>query len=163
MLQWLARSPAVSERMAHAELQGSIKGYPLRVDFATAPTWSERILLVGESAGLVSPLTGEGIDFALESGRLAAEYCAGLLQGGDFSLAALAGYDALLRRHFQRLFVFLGYIRNLYINPALMNRTVQATHRFPEIKDLLVKILMSEEDAAGMVTPGIVRRVILGA
>ena len=33
----------------------------------------DAILLVGEAAGLANPLTGEGIDYALESGRIAAE------------------------------------------------------------------------------------------
>ncbi|MFW9838688.1 MAG: geranylgeranyl reductase family protein [Candidatus Thorarchaeota archaeon] len=32
-----------------------------------------RSLLIGDAAGLVSPLTGEGISYAIESGRLAAE------------------------------------------------------------------------------------------
>src|SRR4029453_2515600 len=32
-----------------------------------------RVLLAGEAAGLAAPLTGEGISFAILSGRLAAE------------------------------------------------------------------------------------------
>ena len=34
----------------------------------------QRTLLVGEAAGLVNPLTGEGIDYALESGQIAAAH-----------------------------------------------------------------------------------------
>jgi flavin-dependent dehydrogenase len=40
-----------------AQRAGPIKGYPLRVDFASAPTYSERVMLVGEAAGLVNPVT----------------------------------------------------------------------------------------------------------
>ena len=42
--------------------------------FSSAPTFAEHTLLVGEAAGLVNPLTGEGIDYALESGMIAAEH-----------------------------------------------------------------------------------------
>src|SRR5262249_56092266 len=48
-----------------------MRGYPIRVDFLRARTFAPRTLLVGEAAGLVNPLTGEGIDYALESGQIA--------------------------------------------------------------------------------------------
>ena len=47
-----------------ARQAGPLTGYPIRVDFLHAPTFGERTLLVGESAGLVNPLTGEGIEQA---------------------------------------------------------------------------------------------------
>jgi flavin-dependent dehydrogenase len=136
-----------------------IKGYPLRVDFASAPTFGDRILLVGEAAGLVSPLTGEGIDFALESGQLAAGWIANALKSPHFDLGS---YDALLRTHFQHLFVFLARLRQVYINPFLMNRTVAATEKFPELKELLVKIMMGEEDAARLLNLTSIRKIVLG-
>jgi flavin-dependent dehydrogenase len=139
-----------------------IKGYPLRIDFATAPTYSDRILLVGETAGLVSPLTGEGIDFALESGKLAANFLAGQFEHGDLSLRSLAGYDNLLRQHFQRLFVFLSRIRRLYVNPILMSRFIWATQRNPELKKVFTKIMLSEADAADIVNIATIRKVLIG-
>src|SRR5436305_4217050 len=67
-------TPALQSILAGAQRVGPIKGYPLRIDFARSPTYAERILLVGEAAGLVNPVTGEGIDYALESGKMAAEH-----------------------------------------------------------------------------------------
>ena len=52
------------------------------------------ILLVGEAAGLTSPLHGEGIDLACVSARLAVQ----AILGGD---AAVAGYDARLRERIE--------------------------------------------------------------
>src|SRR5260370_29280207 len=37
---------------------GPVKGFPVRSDFTSAPTFSERIMLVGEAAGLVHTLSG---------------------------------------------------------------------------------------------------------
>lgn len=159
---FLAHNPRMKMMMAEAELEGAVRGFPLRVDFAQAPTTHGRILLVGESAGLVSPLTGEGIDFALESGQLAARFLLERFEAGELGTAGLVAYDRLLRDHFQRLFVFLNRIRQVYNNPYLVNKTIRATRKSPEIKDLLVRVMMSEDDAAAMLNFSTVRKVILG-
>ncbi len=52
----------------------------------------DRILLVGDAAGLADPVTAEGISFALKSGLLAARAVA----GGDGDVAA--AYNAAVRR-----------------------------------------------------------------
>jgi flavin-dependent dehydrogenase len=49
------------------------KGHPLPVYTRREPISTSRTLLVGDAAGLVDPFTGEGIRFAIQSGRLAAE------------------------------------------------------------------------------------------
>src|SRR5262249_40553221 len=82
---------------------GPIKGYPIRSDFLTSPAVAERVLVVGEAAGLVNPLTGDGIDFALESGQLAAEHLSEQLAHSDLSARGLAGYDRALRRRYSAL------------------------------------------------------------
>src|SRR5207253_4998850 len=58
------RGPALKKLLKNASQVGPVKGYPIRVDFRSSPTFAERTLLVGEAAGLVNPLTGEGIDYA---------------------------------------------------------------------------------------------------
>jgi geranylgeranyl reductase family protein len=160
--RFLAHNPKMKVMMADAHLEGQVKGFPLRVDFARSKTCKGRVLLVGESAGLVSPFTGEGIDFALESGRLAANFLLRRFERGEVSPSSLEGYDALLRARFQRLFVFLTRIRKLYLNPFIMDRAIMATNQFPELKQLLAKILISQEDAASLVTLSVMRKVLLG-
>ena len=46
---------------------------PLRFDFSPERCVGPGVVLVGDAAGLVSPFTGEGISYALESGKLAAD------------------------------------------------------------------------------------------
>ena len=50
-----------------------LKGHPLPVYLQPEPVHQGRVLLAGDAAGLVDPLTGEGIRQAIESGRMAAE------------------------------------------------------------------------------------------
>ena len=48
-------------------------GHPLPIYINHEPIATRRTLLVGDAAGLVDPFSGEGIRFAIKSGRLAAE------------------------------------------------------------------------------------------
>lgn len=58
----------------------------------------DRVLLVGDAAGLVDPLTGEGIHAALWSGRIAADVVGAALTGADNS--GIARYGERLERAF---------------------------------------------------------------
>jgi len=57
---------------------------------------SDGLLLAGDAAGLADPLTGEGISYAIRSGRLAAE---AVLRAGGVAAKAARLYDGLLARH----------------------------------------------------------------
>ncbi len=50
---------------------------------------SDRVLLVGDAAGFVDPLTGEGIYYAMKSGIIAAETCVDALNSDRYGAAFL--------------------------------------------------------------------------
>jgi menaquinone-9 beta-reductase len=52
----------------------------------------DRLLLVGDAAGYLSPITGQGNEFALRTGRLAASAAEQALRSDDLSAAAFASY-----------------------------------------------------------------------
>jgi geranylgeranyl reductase len=52
---------------------------------------ADRVILVGDAAGLVAPLTGEGIAYAMQSGALAARILSA--EPGDLSASRLASYE----------------------------------------------------------------------
>ncbi len=138
VFQKFIASPTIKAMLDGGHQVGPIKGYPLRMDFAQSPTYGERTLLVGEAAGLVNPLTGEGIDYALESGRLAAEHLTALFAANDLSQARLAEYDTILRERFQRLFVFCDRVRAICLNPLLLNPLVAVANYRTDLKLRLI-------------------------
>lgn len=151
-LENFLRIPPLRALLAGGRQAGPVKGFPLRVDFATAPTFGERVLLVGEAAGLVNPLTGEGIDYALESGKIAAEHVIGLFAAGDLARPDLAAYDELLRRRFQRLFVFCTRLRNLFMRPLFLNRLIRVSARRADVTGLLIGLVLGDEAITGRVS-----------
>jgi menaquinone-9 beta-reductase len=132
-----------------ARQAGRVKGYPIRVDFLSAPTFAERTLLVGEAAGLVNPLTGEGIDYALESGQLAADHLAHAFDVGFVGPDWLPGYDRMLRERFEKVFRFSERVRDWYCIPPLLNLLVPLANRRPELRQLLTSIILGEREPAG--------------
>ncbi len=60
----------------------------------------EDLLMVGDAAGLIAPLAGDGIAMALQSGRLAAEYCGAYLRGEWSASQLRRRYAAAWRREF---------------------------------------------------------------
>ncbi len=61
-------------------------------------TFADRLLVVGDAAGIVKPTTGGGIYYSLLSAVLAAETLLGAFARGDLSASALAPYQSEWRR-----------------------------------------------------------------
>ena len=151
VLKQFLQLPMMQHMLEPAHRVGPVKGYPLRTDFATAPTYGERTLLIGEAAGLVNPLTGEGIDYALESAHIAAQHV--LESFGDFSPQNLADYDQKLRQEFQRTFIFMARIRDWYLNKPILNRIIHVANRRDELRELFTNIVLGNADAATGFSP----------
>lgn len=145
MEQFMASRP-LQPLMQNARQIGPIKGYPLRMDFPTAPTFGERILLVGESAGLVNPITGEGIDYALESGQMAARHLLEMFAHADFSPAQHQRYDQKLREHFQKLFVFSIRARELFLNRLMLNWVSKPSGPQVRLRRLIINIAIGNQE-----------------
>jgi geranylgeranyl reductase family protein len=70
--------------------------------------------LIGDAAGCVNPLNGEGIDYGLETGRLVAEEMA----AGDVDLAER--WPAVLREHYGESFSIARRLAGLVTVPRLL-------------------------------------------
>src|SRR5438105_15898112 len=88
-----------------------LRGHHLPVRRHGAPLSRGRVALIGDAAGLIDPLSGEGIYAAIYSGHAAAGAALDLLGGTSASLAAYAQEvervlmpDLQASRRFQDLF-----------------------------------------------------------
>ena len=67
-------------------------------------SYSDRVLAVGDAAGLVKPTTGGGIYYSIVSGRLGGEVLSTALATDKLAARDLAGYQHEWRRRFTREF-----------------------------------------------------------
>jgi geranylgeranyl reductase family protein len=142
--------PRMVEVLKDARPVGPIKGYPLRVDFPESTLMVDGAIAVGEAVGLVNPFTGEGIDYALESGQLAAE-C--ILAAKDYSLNGLRDYERRLNQRFRNYFILITRMRDLFYNTFMLNRIFGRGATNPYIRETVMDICFGETDPARAFSP----------
>jgi menaquinone-9 beta-reductase len=92
LLALVREDRAIARRLGAARLDGKVVGWPLTTFDHRLPIVGDRMVLVGDAAGLINPLNGEGIQYALLAGRWAAHVVAQALRRGDCSSASLSPY-----------------------------------------------------------------------
>jgi geranylgeranyl reductase family protein len=81
--------------ITHEGQVGPYKSGRLPLGWNVPKPYGPGFLAIGDAAGVINPLTGEGIAYALETGKLAAGMIAGALSDG--TTAELAAYREALR------------------------------------------------------------------
>jgi geranylgeranyl reductase family protein len=109
-------------------------------------------MAVGDSAGLVDPLTGEGLYYAIRSADLAAR--ALLAEVGDFA-AKLAHYRALLQHDFAADLEFGSRIaKRLFVGRflcgAVTDRMVEFTRRSPRFSLIMQDLFAGRQPYASL-------------
>ena len=120
----MAESHPLKRRLGGSRPDGPIRGHSLRTGVGKARLCTDHVLVAGEAAHLVNPLTGEGIAAALESGKKAAHQACLALHKGDFSRATLAPYERAVRDRFLPEHRAALFIRRIFSHPAAVNRLV---------------------------------------
>jgi len=82
MRRWVATMP---EEWTYNDetMTQPIRGAALPMGFNRQPHYDKGLLLVGDAGGMVNPFNGEGIAYAMESARLAADVAAQAFARGD--------------------------------------------------------------------------------
>ncbi len=99
--RWLEHTPEEwgfrEDRRTHP-----VRGAALPMGFNRKPHYTRGMLLVGDAGGMVNPFNGEGIAYAMESGRLAAEVVTQALSRttGSGRERALEGYASALNQRY---------------------------------------------------------------
>jgi geranylgeranyl reductase family protein len=100
---WLDTFPA-EDGLGEDDAVTPLRGAGLPMALNRGPAYSRGLLLAGDAAGTVNPFNGEGISYAMETGRMAAETAAEALARpeGPAREAALHGHPQRLRATYGR-------------------------------------------------------------
>jgi geranylgeranyl reductase family protein len=159
--RFVGTNPRMRSQLAGAEPETAPKSNLLRYDFPSVQTETDGLLLVGEAAGLVNPINGEGVDYALESGLLAARVISDALAAGDVSARQLAIYGRRLRERYLDLFRNLNRMRRWYLRESVLNLIVRKAERRPELKTLLITAAMGLTDAKDALSLHTLKEILL--
>jgi flavin-dependent dehydrogenase len=121
-----------------------VKGHPLPMGAYVSPIAFDRAMLLGDAAGFINPLTGEGIEFALESGEIAADVVTQCAQAGDFSRAQTRAYEERARARFQKTFNLNHKMQAFFQAPKLVDRVFKAANKSERVTNELADVLLGE-------------------
>jgi geranylgeranyl reductase family protein len=114
--------------ISEATATGSVKSGPLPMGFNRRPLSQPGMLVIGDAGGLVNPFNGEGISYAMETGKLAAELVYEALAMGKPGLAHV--YPTLVRERYGKYFFMGNTFVKLIGDPRIMRfATDHGLHR----------------------------------
>lgn len=121
LLRFVDEDPALRARLQDATMVGKIIGWPLTTFNPHEPLVGDRVMLIGDAAGLINPLNGEGIQYALASAAWAADTALGGFRADDLSKTALMTYSRRvhdeLRYDMSLVRLIIQLISNRTLNP----------------------------------------------
>jgi geranylgeranyl reductase family protein len=136
MVELLPESAGATQQRSHH--------LPLSTERPVQP--DGRVLLAGDAASLINPLTGEGIFYALLSGRLAGQAAVGGRDAGRV-------YRDLLDRELGRHLKHTTLLARMTANVRILDGGVRAAARDPRALDALVEVGLGR----GLITAPLVR------
>lgn len=150
LLDRFCAMPRAAAELAGGRRVGRVRGHHLPFGtFARHLVW-DRCLLLGDAAGFINPLTGEGIEFALESGMLAAEALIAAERAGSFARAQLSSYERRCGERFTHAFRQNGKLQRVFEHPRLIDNLMRSANRSQRVLDELASVLLGEAPRIGV-------------
>ena len=106
---------------------------------SVGPKAGPTYLVIGDAAGSVNPFNGEGIDYAYETARMAADVLHEALVGND--AMALQGYTKLLDDEYGEYFKVARLFARVIGRPALMRELTRAGMHSRTLMEWVLRIM----------------------
>ncbi|MEV8504364.1 geranylgeranyl reductase family protein [Actinoplanes sp. NPDC051475] len=148
LTDWLGTTPEDWGMRGEENADGPILGAALPMGFNRVPHYTRGMMLVGDSGGMVNPMNGEGIAYAMESGELAAEVAVQALAraAGPDRERALRAYPAELKVRFGGYYRLGGIFVKLIGNPQIMRIATKHGMPHPTLMRFVLKLLANLTD-----------------
>ncbi len=148
MAEWLRTAPQHWGLDPDAPL-GEVKGGRLPMAGSVSPKVGPNWVATGDTAGFINPFNGEGIDYAYETGRLAAELIAESLTAANG--LALARYPQLLDDEYGLYFKVARLFMTLMGRPALLRELTRIGMHSKSLMEWVLAIMANllEPDEIG--------------
>jgi len=131
--------PQLVEWLAGAQPEGPAKSWSLKMGMWGAKRYAQGLMMVGDAGSMVHPISGEGVGYAIESGRLAASWAHEGHARRDFSGSTLSGYERQLFKKRAREHLSGHALVNLVPNLEMLEPLFKACEKDPGARRTLVE------------------------
>ncbi|MFI2103603.1 geranylgeranyl reductase family protein [Isoptericola sp. NPDC019693] len=142
MQAWMRHTPAEWGFTPENQV-GPVRGAALPMGFNRSPLYRDGAVLVGDAAGMVSPFNGEGIAYALQAGRVAADAIAQARTRAtdDARERTLASYADRMRADLGGYYTLGRWFVRLIEHPQIMRICVRYGLPRPVVMRFVLKLL----------------------
>ncbi len=131
--------PELADWLEGAEPEGPAKSWSLKMGMWGAKRYAQGLMTVGDAASMIHPISGEGVGYAIESGRLAAAWAHEARANGDYSASLLSGYARQLQRKRAREHLSGYALTNLIPNLGMLEPLFKACEKDPDARRALIE------------------------
>ena len=134
----LAKNPVLADRFEHLHrVSPSLQGLS-QITFVHKETFHNDICMIGDTAGMITPLCGDGMAMALRSAEIVVPVVSQFLDGGITAIAFKQQYAIAWRREFQTRLQLGQIMHNCFVQPPLANLGVNLCRVFPALGHWLI-------------------------
>lgn len=135
----LYRNPVLADRLAQLErVPGSLNGLS-QISLNRKPKFDRDICQIGDTAGMITPLCGDGMAMALRSAELALPLVLEFLTGERSGLAFKRGYEIAWNREFGMRLRLGKWMHQAFIQPGVADLSVGLCNRIPGIGSWMIQ------------------------
>ncbi len=131
--------PQIADWLEGAEPEAPPKSWSLKMGMWGAKRYAQGLMTVGDAASMIHPVSGEGVGYAIESGRLAASFAYEARSRNDYSTSLLKGYERQLRGKRAKEHLSGYALTNLIPNLAMLEPLFEACEKDPAARRALVE------------------------
>lgn len=102
--------------------------------------YASRVMLVGDAASFVNPVSGEGIQYAIRSGHIAAEIIAGIIKDNDFRESRFKEYQTRCMDEFGKDLRKIRWLQK--IGYRRIPKIIEIANKDKRMQDLLFDVLL---------------------
>lgn len=155
---WTASMPSSWEISPSTQV-GEVRGAALPMGFNRTPHYVPGLFLVGDSGGMVSPFNGEGISYAMESARFAADVVLrGFAAGSGLARERVfEGYADIVRGEWGRHFTLGRAFAEVIGHPRVLSLALRAGMSIPVLMRFVVRMLANLTERPGTLADRVIR------
>lgn len=110
-----------------------------QISFEDKPKIENHILMIGDAAGLIHPLCGNGMAMAIHSAKISSELVTEFLQSKISRTVLESKYEAIWNETFSKRIKFGRFLSKLLLNAYLSKITMQLLITFPFLLPIIIK------------------------
>jgi flavin-dependent dehydrogenase len=135
----LSKNPQLENIFKHSEFLFEKPVTISGIDFRIKKTERDGILHLGDSAGTIAPVTGNGMSMALRSAFRLSELVDGYFKQNKMKEQLFAEYDNYWKTNFSRRVYLSRYFQKLSEYPALSKSTIAIFNSIPGLAHLAIR------------------------